>query len=72
MAKTKLDAKKLKEEFDSLDDDDKKSLLEVLGVESPDDVDFKKSVLARLDKIEKGGEKKKPGGFFSQFFTQET
>jgi hypothetical protein len=53
----KIDPKKVKEEFDALDDDDKASILKALGVKKADDdgdvTTTLKDVLSRLDKLEK-------------------
>lgn len=76
MAKEKLDKKKLKEEWDSLDGDEKASIAEALGFKAKDDDDDdddKKSLSDRLTKLEEfvklsEGKKKSQGnGFFASF-----
>lgn len=77
----KFDSKKFKEDFDALDDGDKKSILDILGIkkdDDDDDVSFRKKVLERLDVLEKSS-KEKPrksngsggsvGSFFDKYFS---
>jgi len=69
--KKKLDAKKIKEEFDALDDDEKSSILEALGIEKDDDkAGAIKNIIERLTKLETGQKKEtsKTDGFFASFF----
>jgi hypothetical protein len=72
----KLDPKKLKEEFEALDDDEKASIREAIGAKEDDETaGVIKKLLDRVtaleglikDRKEDDGSRKKSGGFFDAF-----
>jgi hypothetical protein len=71
MAAKKIDADKLKEEFDSLEPDEQSAIKKALGIPDEDAASTLKDIIKRLTALEgkKKDDKGEPKrGFFSTFF----